>query len=157
MAGVLEVIWPTAQAKCFCRHDWTGGITMKSLKKLVPARRRKIGPSGQTRRPRAAIRTPRRAPLHRQTQVSVRPITPNREARGKGGPFVRDCAPVRSRCCGRGSCVAFVSVTVWSLRQVIRARLEPAVAGHDRRDRYPASSQFREPSFPYPPARPGSW
>jgi hypothetical protein len=46
MAGIEQLIWPTAKAEYFLRKDWTGQITMKSLKKLALARRRTTGRSG---------------------------------------------------------------------------------------------------------------
>jgi hypothetical protein len=39
MAGVVNPICPTVKAEYFSRDDWTGGITMKSLKKLAWARK----------------------------------------------------------------------------------------------------------------------
>ena len=38
MAGLLGCFYPAAEAKCFSREDWTGGIALIPLGKLAAAR-----------------------------------------------------------------------------------------------------------------------
>jgi hypothetical protein len=39
MAGVMALIWGNQEAECFSGEDWTGGIALIGLEKLVSRRK----------------------------------------------------------------------------------------------------------------------
>jgi hypothetical protein len=48
MAGNMAVIWGKGEGKYFCRHDWTGSISLIRFRKLAFRREAEAGLRGET-------------------------------------------------------------------------------------------------------------